>query len=59
MRRERTPRTAEEHINSMTNRIERLEKRLLPTNGVPVYVQPEQPVGPTGALWFDTDEPCS
>lgn len=53
----RAPLSTEEHVGSMTTRIEMLERRP-GTPGVLVYVQPEAPEGvPIGTLWFDTDEP--
>lgn len=50
------PRNAEDHINSMTTRIEKLErKKQVPTL---VFIQPDEPLNvDVGTLWYDTDEP--
>lgn len=54
------PRTTEEHVQSITHRVENLERRNPPAITV-VYVQPDEPGTldslPVGTLWFDTDEP--
>jgi hypothetical protein len=53
----RTPLTVEDHVNSVTGRIEKLERERQ-LMGLHVYVQPDEPLGvPVGTLWFDTDEP--
>jgi hypothetical protein len=52
-----SPLSTEEHVNSVTARIEKLERRTV-APGMSVYVQPEAPPNvPIGTLWFDTDEP--
>jgi hypothetical protein len=60
------PRTIDEHVGSLTTRVERVEKRTYKP-GVVLYVQPDEPLGtddddvevgvPIGTLWFDTDDP--
>jgi hypothetical protein len=56
------PRTIEDHVGSLTTRMERVERRpQLPS--MMVFVQPDEPFDadggplPVGTLWFDTDEP--
>lgn len=54
------PYTLEEHVNSLVGRVERVERRPLPTSSTQIYVQPGEPLGaPVGTLWFDTDETCT
>jgi len=57
------PQTIDEHVSSLTYRMERVERRNVKAGGTSgggaIFVQPnEPPNAPTGTLWFDTDEVC-
>ena len=62
MKKDLQPYTVEDHVNALTNRMDRVERRPLPTGGggATVYVQPNEPLNvDIGTLWFDTDEVCT
>lgn len=61
-RREENPQTLGDHVNFLTSRMERVERRIPRGGGGGgglVYIQPDEPMeAAVGSLWLDTDSYC-